>query len=872
MKKGITLLFILVAICLLQAARLSNVPTTVYQPDGTELQLFASGDEFFNRLHDKDNYTVIQSSDGYYYYAESHNGKLQPSAIKAGIANLSKADLKPGLVISETEYQQKRKDFYGDSGYQPGRAPHEGTLNNIVVYIRFADQPEFVQPRTFFDEILNNSSENANSVLNYYKEVSYNMLNLVSVHFPVCDNTTNISFQDTHPRNYYNPYNANSNLIGYNENSNEGTIRKGKLLKEAILAVESQIPANLMIDSDKDGKVDNVSFVIRGQANAAGLLWPHRSFLSSETVTIHGKRVWDYIFMLSDEPDYLNRYVFCHELFHALGAPDLYHKPYMTTNTMLPVGDWDLMESGSGHMGAWMKHRYTNGSWLPLTDALVTQSGRYTLSPLSESKNSWLIINSPNSAASNQEFFVIEYRKKGGAFESAIPNSGLLAYRINTSFSGNDDANDEVYIYRPDGTSTTSGNLGYAAMAQNYNRTAINNGTNPASLLTNGTLGDLDVYNVSEIGSTISFNIDIHLTGSLFSAQGSSLSQNAIRLTWQKRNSQHQTLIIANTENSFGRLIDGTVYQNGQNIPGGGTVVYSGSLESFDHLNLQPEKKYYYRCYAFNDLKYSSASELTKETVSNTINSLPYITDFETLTGLPAGWLQENQNPSWKIGNGNGSSSTAAHSGIRNLYLIDQSATANINKLILPPINLSNGKSGDFVLNFWLSLKARNALQDELKIFYKPEFNQEWQLLKAFNTSIVNWTEQTIDLPAPSANYQLALEGNARYGYGILIDDLKIATKSGISNLDKTSNLALFNYPNPFNNTTAINFSIPLESKVELKIFNAKGEIVHNFSPGILKSGWHRVDFNASALNSGIYFCTLKSQNREVRQKLLFLK
>ena len=58
------------------AAFLRNIPMTVNQPDGTVLHCYASGDEFFNFLHDSNGYTIIQHPEtGYYVYAEKRNGK-----------------------------------------------------------------------------------------------------------------------------------------------------------------------------------------------------------------------------------------------------------------------------------------------------------------------------------------------------------------------------------------------------------------------------------------------------------------------------------------------------------------------------------------------------------------------------------------------------------------------------------------------------------------------------------------------------------------------------------------------------------------------------------------------------------------------------
>ena len=45
-------------------------PYTIKQPDGTLINCYVSGDEYFNWLHDKDGFTIIQADDGYFYYGE----------------------------------------------------------------------------------------------------------------------------------------------------------------------------------------------------------------------------------------------------------------------------------------------------------------------------------------------------------------------------------------------------------------------------------------------------------------------------------------------------------------------------------------------------------------------------------------------------------------------------------------------------------------------------------------------------------------------------------------------------------------------------------------------------------------------------------
>jgi M6 family metalloprotease-like protein len=293
-------------------------------------------------------------------------------------------------------------------------------------------------------------------VRDYYLEVSYNSLTINSSHYPDSPNpsTTNASYQDSNPREYFQPYDAVTNPIGYRPD--QRAAREHQLLADAVnwINQNSPVPTNLEIDADNDGHVDCVSFIFKGSPDGWGsMLWAHRWSLTSQTVNINGSRVYGYTF----EPENTSRTTYCHEIFHVLGAPDLYHYS-ADYGHLAPVSRWDLMESGSGHMGAYMKWQYSGNNWISSIPE-ITSSGTYTLNPITASSNNCFRIASPNST---NEFFVVEYRREMGTYESNIPGSGMLVYRINTDFRGNADFNnstvfDEVYIYRPDGTTSENG-------------------------------------------------------------------------------------------------------------------------------------------------------------------------------------------------------------------------------------------------------------------------------------------------------------------------------------------------------------------------------------------------------------------------------
>jgi hypothetical protein len=78
------------------------------------------------------------------------------------------------------------------------------------------------------------------------------------------------------------------------------------------------------------------------------------------------------------------------------------------------------------------------------------------------------------------------------------------------------------------------------------------------------------------------------------------------------------------------------------------------------------------------------------------------------------------------------------------------------------------------------------------------------------------------------------------------------------------------NYPNPFNPSTTIKFSIPQSSNVTLKIFNTLGQEVKTLLNQKLESGVHTINFDASKMNSGVYFYRLDAGSfSEVRKMTL---
>ena len=92
-----------------------------------------------------------------------------------------------------------------------------------------------------------------------------------------------------------------------------------------------------------------------------------------------------------------------------------------------------------------------------------------------------------------------------------------------------------------------------------------------------------------------------------------------------------------------------------------------------------------------------------------------------------------------------------------------------------------------------------------------------------------------------------------------------------ISGLPQDYNLKQ-NYPNPFNPSTKIEYSIPQESFVELKIYDILGNEIATIVNEQQAAGSYRVDYNANNKPAGLYFARLSANNFTKVIKMTLLK
>ena len=113
------------------------------------------------------------------------------------------------------------------------------------------------------------------------------------------------------------------------------------------------------------------------------------------------------------------------------------------------------------------------------------------------------------------------------------------------------------------------------------------------------------------------------------------------------------------------------------------------------------------------------------------------------------------------------------------------------------------------------------------------------------------------------------------YGTYFLVDDLAFEGTTGITKEDNNIPAGFSleqNYPNPFNPATNINFNLPEESLVNLKVFNIQGEEVATLVNEKLSAGTYKTDWNASEMTSGVYIYVLKTKNIILSRKMILMK
>ncbi|MBN2355331.1 M4 family metallopeptidase, partial [candidate division KSB1 bacterium] len=229
----------------------------------------------------------------------------------------------------------------------------------------------------------------------------------------------------------------------------------------------------------------------------------------------------------------------------------------------------------------------------------------------------------------------------------------------------------------------------------------------------------------------------------------------------------------------------------------------------------------------------------------------------------------------WRLGNG----TTSPFNDIdpNNVYsaVVQRSETEDQKEEFYSPyFDLPNG---NFALQFWTWYNDSYFSKYDLNVWVKVdgEWQEEWQLSKNGQNNFYGWQQFTIDLSAfqNKKDLRICWQYIGKGGASGFLDDVKIGIFSPVDETPPQlpSEYALISFPNPFNPTTNIQYTLPKPETVHIEIYNIAGQVVESITQKAM-AGTYVFTWDAAALPSGVYFITLQAGAETLMQKCTLLK
>ena len=125
----------------------------------------------------------------------------------------------------------------------------------------------------------------------------------------------------------------------------------------------------------------------------------------------------------------------------------------------------------------------------------------------------------------------------------------------------------------------------------------------------------------------------------------------------------------------------------------------------------------------------------------------------------------------------------------------------------------------------------------------------------------------------------LMLHQNVTSGLPDDLEDLIYSTLNNGESSDKNpkSISILQNYPNPFNPRTVIRYNVPVTSRVNITIYNVKGEIINNLVDQYQIAGskfvnWNATNSSGQTVPAGVYLYKIVAGDFTQSKKMMLLK
>ena len=252
-----------------------------------------------------------------------------------------------------------------------------------------------------------------------------------------------------------------------------------------------------------------------------------------------------------------------------------------------------------------------------------------------------------------------------------------------------------------------------------------------------------------------------------------------------------------------------------------------------------------------------------EETISfsiNVINDYPWCDDFESGEfgyGVE-GWTTSifSGTTEWGTINANGNSSVAPLSGSQMVGFASYNYNFDTASIISPAMDLTSVTDPQLTFNYTQVQWAGD--QDQLRVFYRSSANGDWVQIGEYTDEVTTWTEITLDLPNPSADYYVGFQATSGYGYGVTLDDVCVQAALSTS---ENELLDMIIYPNPVSGDF-VTIQSPVEGLKEIEIYTVTGRKV-------MDTAINGNSLDVSSFNSGFYMLKVTINGQSKVSKLV---
>ena len=437
------------------ASKANSMPFAVRQADGTMLTVVLHGDEHFSWFTTTDG-VVLQRDNGQFYVADiSEDGTITATAQLAHdagarsveeqatvrgqhVARLNVSMAKARRTAAMRESAAIDKKFY--------HLPHTGSPTVLVILAEFSDQKFTVSdPVAAFEQYFNGDTQaalgngderNYGSVKKYFADMS--------------------GGQFTPSFRVVGPVTLPQDMKYYGEDVSGKDTRYPQFVADACTeAAKITSFSDKALDSDNNGYIDLVAIIYAGygQNNGAdaNTIWPKTAMRNYGTF---GGKVVSAAMMSSElngnesligngnyfgVPRINGVGVFCHEMTHCMGFPDLYSttSPASETDNQ-EMERWSIMDGGE-----YIDYGYAPTAYTAFEKQIMGWSHNetlvdgqtYTLLPADKGGKAYIYENPNKDSSRADDYLLFENIQKTG-WNSRLPGHGLIAYRVSLK-SGN---------------------------------------------------------------------------------------------------------------------------------------------------------------------------------------------------------------------------------------------------------------------------------------------------------------------------------------------------------------------------------------------------------------------------------------------------